>query len=178
MSEGTNGGKWFIVHTYSGYENKVKADIEKTIENRDLQNEIFEVSIPVEKVVEVKNGAKKIVERKMFPSYVLVRMEMNEKTWYIIRNTRGVTGFVGMNSSAPTPLSDEEVLQMGMGAKRPIVVDFTVGDEVIVVNGAWHDTIARISAINHQKQTITIMVEMFGRETPLELGFMDVKKKA
>ena len=125
--------KWYVAHTYSGYENKVKADIEKTIQNRNLEDTILEVSVPTMEVVEVKNGQKKVVEKKLFPGYVLVRMIMNEDTWYIVRNTRGVTGFVGMKASDPTPLTDEEVRNLGMGPKkRNVVVDYQVGDEVIV----------------------------------------------
>ena len=170
--------KWYVAHTYSGYENKVKADIEKTIQNRNLEDTILEVSVPTMEVVEVKNGQKKVVEKKLFPGYVLVRMIMNEDTWYIVRNTRGVTGFVGMKASDPTPLTDEEVRNLGMGSKkRNVVVDYQVGDEVIAISGAWRDTTGRIAAINQQKQTVTIMVEMFGRETPVELGVTEVKKK-
>ena len=168
--------KWYVAHTYSGYENKVKADIEKTIVNRNLENEIFEVTVPVEKVVEVKNGVKKTVERKLFPGYVLVRMIMNEVTWYVVRNTRGVTGFVGPGSK-PVPLSDDEMINMGIGQKKTVVVDYEEGDEVVAISGAWRDTVGVIRSINQSKQTVTIMVDLFGRETPVELGFTEVKKK-
>ncbi|MBO7363776.1 MAG: transcription termination/antitermination factor NusG [Lachnospiraceae bacterium] len=168
--------KWYVAHTYSGYENKVKADIEKTIVNRNLENEIFEVTVPVEKVVEVRNGVKKTVERKLFPGYVLVRMIMNEVTWYVVRNTRGVTGFVGPGSK-PVPLSDDEMINMGIGEKKTVVVDYEVGDEVVAVSGAWRDTVGVIRSINQSKQTVTITVDLFGRETPVELGFTEVKKK-
>ena len=168
--------KWYVAHTYSGYENKVKADIEKTIVSRNLENEIFEVTVPVEKVVEVRNGVKKTVERKLFPGYVLVRMIMNEVTWYVVRNTRGVTGFVGPGSK-PVPLSDDEMINMGIGEKKTVVVDYEVGDEVVAVSGAWRDTVGVIRSINQSKQTVTITVDLFGRETPVELGFTEVKKK-
>jgi len=168
--------KWYVVHTYSGYENKVKVDLEKTIVNRNLEDQIFEVSVPVEEVVEVKNGARKVSERKLFPGYVLVRMIMNDDSWYVVRNTRGVTGFVGPGSK-PVPLTEEEMISLGMGEKKNITVDYEVGDEVIAISGAWRDTVGKISNINKQKQTVTIMVEMFGRETPVELGFTEVKKK-
>ena len=168
--------KWYVAHTYSGYENKVKADIEKTIVNRNLQDQILEVSIPVEQVVEVKNGVKKASEHKLFPCYVLIHMIMNDETWYVVRNTRGVTGFVGPGSK-PVPLSEDEMLSMGIGEKKNIVVDYDIGDEVVAISGAWRDTVGTISQINHQRQTVTIMVELFGRETPVELGFTEVKKK-
>ena len=166
--------KWYVVHTYSGYENKVKANIEKTIENRGLQDQILEVSVPLEEVIELKNGAQKQVERKMFPGYVLIHMIMNDDTWYVVRNTRGVTGFVGPGSK-PVPLSEEEM--MSLGFKTPdVVVDFAVGDTVVVTAGAWKDTVGVIRTVNESKQSITINVEMFGRETPVELSFSEIKK--
>lgn len=166
--------QWYVVHTYSGYENKVKVDIEKTIENRGLQDQILEVSVPLEEVIELKNGAQKQVERKMFPGYVLIHMIMNDDTWYVVRNTRGVTGFVGPGSK-PVPLSEEEM--MNLGFKTPdVVVDFTVGDTVVVTAGAWKDTVGVIRTVNESKQSITINVEMFGRETPVELSFSEIKK--
>ncbi|MBQ6551112.1 MAG: transcription termination/antitermination factor NusG [Lachnospiraceae bacterium] len=169
--------KWYVAHTYSGYENKVKVDIEKTIVNRNLGEQILEVSVPTEEVVEVKNGVKKVTEHKLFPGYVLIHMIMNDDTWYVVRNTRGVTGFVGPGSK-PVALTEEEMFNMGIGGeKHSIVVDYEVGDEVTVVNGAWRDTMGVISAINKQKQTVTIMVDMFGRETPVELGFTEVRRK-
>ena len=165
---------WYVVHTYSGYENKVKVDIEKTIENRGLQDQILEVSVPLEEVIELKNGAQKQVERKMFPGYVLIHMIMNDDTWYVVRNTRGVTGFVGPGSK-PVPLSEEEM--MSLGFKTPdVVVDFAVGDTVVVTAGAWKDTVGVIRTVNESKQSITINVEMFGRETPVELSFSEIKK--
>ena len=166
--------QWYVVHTYSGYENKVKVDIEKTIENRGLQDQILEVSVPMEEVIELKNGAQKQVERKMFPGYVLIHMVMNDDTWYVVRNTRGVTGFVGPGSK-PVPLSEEEM--RGLGLKTPgVVVDFAVGDTVVVISGAWKDTIGVLKTVNESKQSATINVEMFGRETPVELSFSEIKK--
>ena len=165
---------WYVVHTYSGYENKVKVDIEKTIENRKLQDQILEVSVPMQDVVEIKNGAQKQVAKKMFTGYVLIHMVMNDDTWYVVRNTRGVTGFVGPGSK-PVPLSEEEM--MSLGFKTPeIVVDFAQGDTVVVISGAWKDTVGVIRSVNESKQSITINVEMFGRETPVELNFTEVKK--
>ena len=166
--------QWYVVHTYSGYENKVKVDIEKTIENRGLQDQILEVSVPLEEVIELKNGAQKQVERKMFPGYVLIHMIMNDDTWYVVRNTRGVTGFVGPGSK-PVPLTEEEMASLGF-VKTDVLVDFEVGDMITVISGAWKDTVGAIKAVNDSKQTITINVEMFGRETPVELGFAEVKK--
>ena len=166
--------QWYVVHTYSGYENKVKVDIEKTIENRGLQDQILEVSVPMEEVIELKNGAQKQVERKMFPGYVLIHMVMNDDTWYVVRNTRGVTGFVGPGSK-PVPLSEEEM--RGLGFKTPgVVVDFAVCDTVVVISGAWKDTIGVLKTVNESKQSATINVEMFGRETPVELSFSEIKK--
>ena len=166
--------QWYVVHTYSGYENKVKVDIEKTIENRGLQDQILEVSVPLEEVIELKNGAQKQVERKMFPGYVLIHMIMNDDTWYVVRNTRGVTGFVGPGSK-PVPLTEEEMLPLGIKAED-IQVDFAEGDMVVVAGGAWKDTAGVISALSTQKQTVTINVELFGRETPVEISFAEIKK--
>ena len=165
---------WYVVHTYSGYENKVKVDIEKTIENRNIQDQILEVSVPMKSVVEIKNGVEKAADKKMFPGYVLIHMVMNDDTWYVVRNTRGVTGFVGPGSK-PVPLSEEEMAGLGFTAPD-VVVDFMVGDAVVVTAGAWKDTVGLIKTINEAKKTITINVEMFGRETPVELAFTEVKK--
>lgn len=166
---------WYVVHTYSGYENKVKANIEKTIENRKLQDQILEVSVPLEEVIEIKNGVKKKVQKKMFPGYVLLNMEMNDETWYVVRNTRGVTGFVGPGSK-PVPLSEEEMIQMGLKKEaKEIVFDFEIGDAVYVVSGVWENTQGIIKAIDAEKQTVTIAIDMFGRETPVEIGFTDVR---
>lgn len=166
--------KWYVVHTYSGYENKVKANIDKTIENRHLEDQILEVRVPMQEVVEVKNGTQKAVSKKMFPGYVMIHMLMNDDTWYVVRNTRGVTGFVGPGSK-PVPLTDEEMTPMGI-QQGSVVVDFQVGDTVTVISGAWEDTVGVIHAINMQKQSLTINVELFGRETPVEISFTEVKK--
>ncbi len=165
---------WYVVHTYSGYENKVKVDIEKTIENRNLQDQILEVTVPMQDVVEVKNGMRKQVQKKMFPGYVLINMVMNDETWYVVRNTRGVTGFVGPGSK-PVPLSEEEMRPLGIRSNE-ISVDFELGDAVIVISGPWEGTVGSIKGINQGKQSITINVDMFGRETPVELNFTEVKK--
>ena len=171
MSE---AAKWYVVHTYSGYENKVKANIEKTIENRHLEDQILEVRVPLQDVVEMKNGTSRQVQKKMFPGYVLLNMVMNDDTWYVVRNTRGVTGFVGPGSK-PVPLTEEEMLPLGI-KKEEIQVDFAEGDTVVVTGGAWKDTVGVIESINEERQTLTIRVELFGRETPVELNFTEIKK--
>ncbi len=165
---------WYVVHTYSGYENKVKANIDKTIENRHLEDQILEVRVPLQDVVELKNGAKKQVQKKMFPGYVLINMVMNDDTWYVVRNTRGVTGFVGPGSK-PVPLTEVEIRTLGIKSDS-IVVDFAVGDTVVVIGGVWKDTVGVIRTMNEGKQIVTINVDLFGRETPVEISFSDVKK--
>ena len=162
---------WYVVHTYSGYENKVKVDIEKSVENRKLQDQILEVSVPTQPVTELRNNVEKTIERKMFPGYVLIRMIMNDETWYVVRNTRGVTGFVGPGSK-PVPLSEEE-MQM---AVREVVLEFALGDTVTVVSGPWKDAVGKVAAINEKKRTVTLPIDMFGRETPVEFEFTQVKK--
>lgn len=165
---------WYVVHTYSGYENKVKTNIEKTIENRNLQDQILEVSVPMQEVVELKDGVRKVSQKKMFPGYVLINMYMNDDTWYVVRNTRGVTGFVGPGSK-PVPLTETEMLKMGVDVGK-VEVDFAVGDTVSVISGVWEGTAGIIKRIDENRQTVTINVDMFGRETPVELGFAEVKK--
>ncbi len=165
--------KWYVVHTYSGYENKVKANIDKTIENRHLEDQILEVRVPMQDVVEMKNGVQKMAQKKMFPGYVLIHMVMNDDTWYVVRNTRGVTGFVGPGSK-PVPLTDAEMAPLGI-QREDVTVDYKIGDTVQVIAGAWADTIGMVQAINVQKQSLTINVELFGRETPVEINFAEVK---
>ena len=152
--------QWFVAHTYSGYENKVKVDIEKTIENRGLQE--------------------KSSDKKLFPGYVLIHMYMNDETWYVVRNTRGVTGFVGPGSK-PVPLTEDELVALGYSgnAAKPearLEVDLKEGDMVTVISGAWKDTVGVITAVNEKRKTVSINVEMFGRETKVELEFTEVKK--
>ena len=179
---------WYVVHTYSGYENKVKADIEKTIENRKLQDQILEVQVPLEEVVEIKNGKESNVSKKVFPGYVLINMIMNDATWYVVRNTRGVTGFVGPGSK-PVPLAEEEVRVLGLSVREAeketkketrtetkIEIDIEVGDNIKIVSGAWEGTIAEVKEINHHKQSVVIDVDMFGRPTSVEIGFLDILK--
>ena len=165
---------WYVVHTYSGYENKVKANIDKTIENRHLDDQILEVRVPMEDVVELKNGEKKQVQKKMFPGYVLIHMVMNDDTWYVVRNTRGVTGFVGPGSK-PVPLTEKEIDALGISMVREVEVDFEEGDSVVVTGGVWKDTVGVVQSINEAKQIVTISVELFGRETPVEISFAEVK---
>ena len=165
---------WYVVHTYSGYENKVKANIEKTIENRGLQDEILEVRVPMEDVVEVKNGTKKVSQKKLFPGYVMINMVMNDDTWYVVRNTRGVTGFVGPGSK-PVPLTEAEMKPLGI-QKDEVSVDFAEGDMIVVLAGAWKDTVGAVQKMDYQKGTATINVELFGRETPVEISFEEVRR--
>lgn len=165
---------WYVVHTYSGYENKVKANIEKTIENRHLEDQILEVRVPMQEVLEVKNGVKKQVQKKLFPGYVLLNMIMNDDTWYVVRNTRGVTGFVGPGSK-PVPLTEEEMKPLGI-REAELLVDFKEGDTVMITGGVWKDTVGVVQALNDSKQIVTINVELFGRETPVEISFTEVKK--
>ena len=167
--------KWYVVHTYSGYENKVKANIEKTIENnKNLAEQILEVRVPLEDVVELKNGVRKTVQRKMFPGYVLLNMDMNDDTWYVVRNTRGVTGFVGPGSK-PVPLTEAEMKPLGIKTDN-ISVDFAEGDSISVVAGVWKDTVGIVQKMDFGKQTATINVELFGRETPVEISFAEIRK--
>lgn len=166
--------KWYVVHTYSGYENKVKANIEKSIQNLHLEDQILNVEVPLEDVVEVRNGQKKVVSRKMFPGYVLLHMIMNDETWYVVRNTRGVTGFVGPESK-PVPLTEAEMANLGI-REPALEIDIEVGDEVQVISGVWKETVGQVKAINMSKETVTIGVDMFGRETAVEISFLDIKK--
>ena len=165
---------WYVVHTYSGYENKVKANIEKTIENRHLVEQILEVRVPMQDVVELKDGQSRQVQKKMFPGYVLINMIMNDDTWYVVRNTRGVTGFVGPGSK-PVPLTDEEMRPLGIRTDS-VQVDYAEGDSIVVTGGVWKDTVGVIQAINENKQSVTINVDLFGRETPVEISFTEIRK--
>ena len=166
--------KWYVVHTYSGYENKVKANIDKTIENRHLEDQILEVRVPMQEVVEMKNGTQKASMKKMFPGYVMIHMIMNDDTWYVVRNTRGVTGFVGPGSK-PVPLTEAEIDSLGI-MNAEVVANYEVGDTIVAVSGAWKDTVGMVREVNTQRQTVTISVELFGRETPVEISFSEVKK--
>lgn len=166
--------RWYVVHTYSGYENKVKANIEKTVENRGMQDQIYEVSVPLQDVVEMKDGQKKTVQRKVFPGYVLLHMIMNDETWYVVRNTRGVTSFVGPGSK-PVPLTEAEVRAMGIGGAVE-ELDVELGDTVRIVTGPFADSVGQIQEINANKRTLVVNLSIFGRETPVELDFAQIDK--
>ena len=166
--------RWYVVHTYSGYENKVKASIEKTVENRNLQDLLLDIQVPMEEVVEEKDGKQKVTLKKKFPGYVLVKMLMSDESWYVVRNTRGVTGFVGPGSK-PVPLTDEEVESMGV-IEIPEEVDLEVGESVKVISGPLREFVALVQEINLEKHKIKASVDMFGREKLAELDFDQIDK--
>ncbi|NLN41483.1 MAG: transcription termination/antitermination protein NusG [Clostridiales bacterium] len=166
--------KWYVVHTYSGYENKVKANLEKMVENRGLQDLIFEIKVPMEEHIEVKDGKRRSVMRKIFPGYVIVKMVMTDESWYVIRNTRGVTGFVGPGSK-PIPLTDEEIRKLGV-EDIPVELKAEVGDNVRVISGPLENFIGVIEEIYPDKQKVRVSVSMFGRETPIDLDFDQIQK--
>ena len=166
--------QWYVVQTYSGYENTVKATIEKTIENRQLQDVICEVAIPMETVTEVTDNGPKTYERKLFPGYVLVKMVMNSETWYIVRNVRGVTGFVGASSTNPLPLTEKETIQCGV-ERHEVVVNYKVGDTVRIADGPLTSFTGRVEALDIDKNSVRVIVSMFGRETPIELELDQVE---
>lgn len=168
--------KWYVVHTYSGYENKVKANIEKIVENRNMQDMIHEVIVPVQDAVEIKNGQKKVVQRKVFPGYVLLKMIMNDDTWYVVRNTRGVTSFVGPGSK-PVALTEEEVKNMGIETFTESI-DIAEGDTVMVTSGPFEESTGIVKEVNINKRTIVVKLSIFGRETPVELDFSQVQQMA
>ncbi len=164
--------KWYVVHTYSGYENKVATNLEKMVENRRLHEYIEEVRIPTEKVIEIKDNKRKEVERKIFPGYVLVKMTMTDESWYVVRNTRGVTGFVG-TTTKPIPLTQAEVDKLGVETKE-IIIDYAVGDNVKVSEGPLAGFIGTVEEIDREKQKVKVKVSMFGRETSAELEVGEV----
>ena len=174
---------WYVVHTYSGYENKVKTNIDKSIQNLHLEDQILDVQVPVQEVIEVKDGKKKTVQKKLFPGYVLLHMIMNDETWYVVRNTRGVTGFVGPESK-PVPLTEEEMTAMGINMNdaekdepdQMILVDIEEGDMVNIVSGAWQDKEGIVQSVNSANGTVTVGLDMFGRETAVEISFLDIRK--
>ena len=160
--------KWYVVHTYSGYENTVKATIEKTVESRQLQDVILDISIPLETVTEItETGVSKTYDRKVFPGYVLVKMIYSDDTWHVIRNIRGVTGFVGTSSNDPTPLTEDEVYAMGV-EKKEIIVNYAVGDQIRILDGPLSGFLGRVENIEVDKNRVSVVVSMFGRETPVE----------
>ena len=174
QKEKTLEAKWYVVHTYSGYENKVKTDLEKTIKNRELEDFFFDIVVPMEEQIEIKDGKRKTNLKKVFPGYVLVKMIVTEESWYIVRNTRGVTGFVGSGAD-PIPLTDEEIRNMGF-EEVPINVDYDVNDSVKVINGPLIDFVGVVQEINKEKHKVKVLISMFGRETPVELEFSQVQK--
>lgn len=166
--------KWYVVHTYSGYENKVKTDLEKTIKNRELEDFFFDIIVPMEEQIEIKDGKRKTNLKKVFPGYVLVKMIVTEESWYIVRNTRGVTGFVGSGTD-PIPLTNQEIRNMGFEA-AVVNVDYDVNDTVRVVNGPLASFVGVVQEINKDKSKVKVLISMFGRETPVELEFSQVEK--
>ncbi|MCX7748663.1 MAG: transcription termination/antitermination protein NusG [Clostridia bacterium] len=174
LNDMSESAKWYVVHTYSGYENKVKANLEKIVENRGMQDYILDIVVPMEEQIEIKDGKKKATLRKVFPGYVLVKMIMSDESWYVVRNTRGVTGFVGPGSK-PVHLTDEEVRTMGVEEFAPIV-DYSVGDNVRVVSGPLENFIGTVEEINLEKRKVRVSVSMFGRETPVELELVQINK--
>ena len=166
--------RWYVVHTYSGYENKVKTDLEKTIKNRELEEYFFDIIVPMEEQIEIKDGQRKANLKKVFPGYVLIKMIVTEESWYIVRNTRGVTGFVGSGTD-PIPLTEDEIRNMGFD-EVPVNIDYDVNDNVQVVNGPLEGFVGTVQEINKEKNKVKVLVSMFGRETPVELEFSQVKK--
>ena len=178
-----DGREWFIVQTYSGYENKVKTSLEQRIKQMDMADRVFEVVIPTEEEIEIRDGQRKTVSKKLFPGYVLVQMLMGDDSWYVVRNTPGVTGFAGVSSderARPVPLNDAEISQilrqMDTGTPR-INVGFAVGESVRVIDGPFIDFVGQVDNINLDKGKVRVMVSMFGRETPVELDFLQVEKQ-
>jgi len=174
-AERAKKAKWYVVHTYSGHENKVKANIEKMVENRGMIDDIFEVAVPTEEYVETKDGKKKVKERKLFPGYVIIKMIINDISWYLVRNTRGVTGFVGPGSK-PIPLSNEEVKNLGVQEISVPAIDLKGNDVVKVIAGPFENFMGTVESMNLEKRKVKVYVSMFGRETLVELDFDQVEK--
>lgn len=170
----TEIAKWYVVHTYSGYENKVKDTLEKAVENRGMQHLVQEVVVPMEEQIEIKDEKKKTTLRKVFPGYVLIKMILTEESWHIVRNVRGVTGFVGAGGK-PVPLTDDEIRNMGF-EKLPVNINYEVGDTVKVIAGPLESFIGVVEEINMEKEKVRVLVSMFGRETPVELEFSQIQK--
>ena len=166
--------RWYVIHTYSGYENKVKTDLENTIKNRELGEYFFDIIVPMEEQIEIKDGKRKTNLKKVFPGYVLIKMIVTEKTWYIVRNTRGGTGFVGSGTD-PIPLTEDENRAMGFEISE-VNIDYDVNDSVRVMDGPLQDFVGTVTEINKEKHKVKVLVSMFGRETPVELEFSQVQK--
>lgn len=173
-AEETDGAKWYVAHTYSGYENKVKANIEATVVSKNMESVILEVVVPVHDVEETKSGVRKIVSKKIFPGYVLIKMYMTDESWYVVRNTRGVTGFVGPGSK-PVPLTKEELTTLGIREKTP-TIDLKIGDTIKVTSGPFENFEGLVEEINMEKRKLKVNISMFGRETPVELDFIQITK--
>ena len=169
-----DSAKWYVVHTYSSYENKVKMNIEQTIKNRDMEDLILEIRVPMQDETEEKDGQRKVVQRKVFPGYVLINMVMTDDTWYVVRNTRGVTGFVGPDSK-PVPLSLREVSNMGIELVKPKAL-FEIGDLVKLLGGAFEDSEGVVDEIHEEKETAVVIVTGFGREVPVEVSMDQIQK--
>ena len=166
--------KWYVIHTYSGYENKVADNLEKIVENRKLQDLIFEIKVPTETVTEIKDNKTREVERKIFPGYVLIKMIVTDDSWFIVRNVRGVTGFVGASSTAPVPLSDKEVEALGV-EKHEVIVGYALGDNVKIIDGPLEGFVGIVDELEPDKNHVRVMISMFGRETPVELELNQVE---
>lgn len=169
--------RWYVVHTYSGHENKVKATMEALVINSNMQDYIFDIQVPMEEYVENRDGVKKVKERKIFPSYVLVKMIMNDESWYIVRNTRGVTGFVGPGSK-PVSLTEEEVKNLGVASNKELFEGYEIGDNIKVINGPFNKFSGIIESFNYEKGKVKVLISMFGRDTVVELDFNQIIKQS
>ena len=172
------GKRWYVLHTYSGYEENVKQNLTQRIESMDMENKIFNILIPTEKKIKIKNGKRKIIEEKIFPGYVLVEMEVTDESWYVVRNTPNVTGFIG-TGTIPTPISEDEIknLQKRMGVEEPkFKIDVSINSPVSIIDGPFKNLDGKVIEIDESKGKIKVLVSMFGRETPVELDFLQIKK--
>ena len=172
------GRRWYVIHTYSGYEENVAQSLRQRIESMDMENKIFNVLVPIERKIKIKNGKRKVVEEKIFPGYVMVEMVVNDDSWYVVRNTPNVTGFIG-TGTVPTPISDNEIkeLQKRMGVEEPkFKIDVSVNSPVRIIDGPFKNLEGKITTIDEAKGKVKVLVSMFGRETPVELDFLQIKK--
>lgn len=169
----SDDARWYIIHTYSGYENKVKVNLEKIVENRGMQEYICDVVVPIEEVIEEKGGKRKVTFKKIFPGYVIIKMVMTDETWYIVRNTRGVTGFVGP-SAKPIPLSEDEVKKMRLEGVET-VIDYNVGDNIRVIDGPLDSFVGTVEEVHRDRKKVKVLISMFGRETPVELEYGQIQ---
>jgi len=172
------GRRWYVLHTYSGYEENVEKNLRQRIESMDMEDKIFNILIPIEKKIKIKNGKRKVVEEKIFPGYVMVEMVVTDESWYVVRNTPNVTGFIG-TGTIPTPVSDKEIkdLQKRMGVEEPkFKIDITIGSPIRIIDGPFKNLEGKIINIDEAKGKVKVNVSMFGRETPVELDFLQIKK--